>query len=99
MTLTKRELGFLRLLDRDQYTVTSILQPDQHETPVRSVCMKPADVFGIYFPEKGRIAHVGFVEQWKEHWLITVEGNTTCRVIGKEKGYTENGDWFARFIR
>lgn len=37
---------------------------------------KPADVFGIYFPEKGRIAHVGFVDEWKEPWLITVEGNT-----------------------
>lgn len=37
---------------------------------------KPADVFGVYFPEKGRIAHVGFIDHWKEPWLITVEGNT-----------------------
>lgn len=36
----------------------------------------PADVFGIYFPDKGRIAHVGFIDEWKEPWLITVEGNT-----------------------
>lgn len=34
------------------------------------------DVFGIYFPEKGRIAHVGFIDQWGDSWLITVEGNT-----------------------
>jgi hypothetical protein len=34
------------------------------------------DVFGIYFPEKGRIAHVGFVDTWGEKVVITVEGNT-----------------------
>lgn len=34
------------------------------------------DVFGIYFPEKGRIAHVGFIDTREESWLITVEGNT-----------------------
>lgn len=37
---------------------------------------RTADVFGIYFPEKGRIAHVGFVDEWNDTWLITVEGNT-----------------------
>jgi len=36
-----------------------------------------ADVFGIYFPNKGRIAHVGFIDQWKQGSMaITVEGNT-----------------------
>lgn len=34
------------------------------------------DVFGIFFPEKGRIAHVGFVDQWDGTWMISVEGNT-----------------------
>ena len=34
------------------------------------------DVFGIWFADKGRIAHVGFVDSWTEKWLITVEGNT-----------------------
>jgi hypothetical protein len=34
------------------------------------------DVWGLYFPEKGRIAHVGFVEQWGDKITITVEGNT-----------------------
>ena len=37
---------------------------------------KSGDVFGLYFPEKGRIAHVGFIDQWDGKWLITVEGNT-----------------------
>lgn len=36
-----------------------------------------ADVFGIYFSEKGRIAHAGFVDQWDGTWLLTVEGNTS----------------------
>lgn len=34
------------------------------------------DVFGIYFPSKGRIAHVGFIDQWNATKVITVEGNT-----------------------
>ncbi|RZM19145.1 MAG: CHAP domain-containing protein [Pedobacter sp.] len=35
-----------------------------------------ADVFFIYFPEKKRVAHTGFVHQWGETTVITVEGNT-----------------------
>ena len=34
------------------------------------------DVFGIYFPEKKRIAHVGFIHNWGNKYVITVEGNT-----------------------
>ncbi|MGY3211161.1 CHAP domain-containing protein [Mucilaginibacter sp. HD30] len=34
------------------------------------------DVFGIYFPEKKRVAHVGFVDSWTSKTVITVEGNT-----------------------
>ncbi|WP_256011831.1 CHAP domain-containing protein [Desertivirga xinjiangensis] len=34
------------------------------------------DIFGIYFPEKKRIAHVGFVDEWGDSWVITTEANT-----------------------
>lgn len=34
------------------------------------------DVFGIYFSNLGRIAHVGFIDQWGTDYVITVEGNT-----------------------
>lgn len=36
----------------------------------------PADVFGIYFPSRGRIAHTGIVEVQQGPWLTTIEGNT-----------------------
>lgn len=36
------------------------------------------DIFGLYFPEKKRIAHAGFVDSWDENWVITVEGNTNA---------------------
>ena len=42
---------------------------------VKSLPQK-GDIFGIWFRDKGRIAHVGFVDSWSEKWLITVEGNT-----------------------
>lgn len=36
-----------------------------------------ADAFGIWFQNKGRIAHVGFIDQWPAgSMVITVEGNT-----------------------
>lgn len=35
-----------------------------------------ADVFGIYFTNLKRIAHVGFVDEWGDKYVITVEGNT-----------------------
>jgi hypothetical protein len=34
------------------------------------------DVFGIWFNNLGRIAHVGFIDQWNETWFISVEGNS-----------------------
>lgn len=37
-----------------------------------------ADVFGVYYNNMGRIAHVGFVDRWPRDgdYFITVEGNT-----------------------
>ena len=37
---------------------------------------KQGDVFGIWFPDKQRIAHAGFVDKWEDTWVTTVEGNT-----------------------
>ena len=42
------------------------------------------DIFGLFFPEKNRIAHTGFIDQWDGTWLITVEGNTN--VSGGREG-------------
>ena len=42
------------------------------------------DIFGLYFPEKKRIAHVGFIEEWNDPWVTTVEGNTN--VLGSREG-------------
>ena len=47
-------------------------QPDSY----RVITPSTGDVFGIYFPEKKRIAHVGFIDSWDGTWLISVEGNT-----------------------
>jgi len=42
----------------------------------QSVSPAAGDVFGIYFPSRKRIAHVGFVHRWGKKYLETVEGNT-----------------------
>jgi len=44
-----------------------------------------ADVFGIYFANLGRIAHVGFIDEWKSgSYCMTVEGNTND--VGSREG-------------
>lgn len=45
---------------------------------------KKGDVFGIWFPRLGRIAHAGFVDEWGQAFIITVEGNTN--EIGSAEG-------------
>ena len=47
-------------------------QPDNRQL----VAPTTGDIFGLYFSEKGRIAHVGFIDQWDGTWMISVEGNT-----------------------
>lgn len=37
---------------------------------------RPADVFFIWFSNLKRVAHTGFVDDWGETWVTTVEGNT-----------------------
>lgn len=37
----------------------------------------PALVFGIYFAQLKRIAHVGLVEKVKNDWVYTIEGNSS----------------------
>lgn len=41
-----------------------------------NITPKTADIFGLYFPEKGRIAHTGFIDRWTATAAYTVEGNT-----------------------
>ncbi|WP_411274031.1 hypothetical protein, partial [Daejeonella sp.] len=53
-------------------------QPRTKPTPVTG------DIFALYFPEKRRIAHVGFIDQWDGTWMISVEGNTN--VSGSSEG-------------
>lgn len=54
------------------------LHTHSHLTPASG------DIFGLYFPEKRRIAHVGFIDQWDGIWMISVEGNTN--VSGSREG-------------
>ena len=47
---------------------------------------RAGDVFGIWFPEKGRVGHVGFVDEWSDKYLISVEGNTNAAGGSKGEG-------------
>lgn len=42
------------------------------------------DVWGLYFPDKGRVAHAGFVDDWQSKYVVTVEGNTND--VGSREG-------------
>lgn len=58
------------------------LFPTKHIIWDRGEHLKPpaqADIFALYFADKGRIAHTGFIDSWGSTWLITVEGNTNTQ--------------------
>lgn len=42
----------------------------------QGIIPQKGDVFGIYYNNLQRIAHVGFIHQWGSNIVITVEGNT-----------------------
>jgi hypothetical protein len=44
--------------------------------PINQVTPQPGDVFGIYFANKKRVAHVGFILEWHDTYAVTIEGNT-----------------------
>lgn len=49
-----------------------------------------ADVFGIYFSNLKRIAHVGLVQSWSDKYVITIEGNTSG--VSNTGNATREGD-------
>ncbi|WP_316742744.1 peptidoglycan-binding protein [Pedobacter antarcticus] len=46
--------------------------------------LKEAQVFGIYIPQKKRIAHAGIIEKIQGDWYLSIEGNTN--VYGSIEG-------------
>lgn len=46
------------------------------KSPAATLLPQKGDVFGIYFNSVKRIAHAGFVDEWDDKYVITVEGNT-----------------------
>ncbi len=53
---------------------------------------RPGDAGGVYFPSKGRIAHLVTVEEVRRTDVVTLEGNTNAQG-------SREGDQFARRIR
>ncbi len=46
--------------------------------------LKAAQVFGIYIPQKKRVAHAGVIERIQGDWYLSIEGNTN--VYGSIEG-------------
>lgn len=56
---------------------------------VKAVPQK-ADVLFIWFAEKGRVAHTGFIDKWSDTWVNSVEGNTN------QAGSREGDGWYRK---
>jgi hypothetical protein len=48
------------------------------------------DVVGFYFPELKRIAHIEFVDEWGEKYVVCVGGNTTNALNREGNGVFRN---------
>ncbi len=60
---------------------------------------QPGDVFGIYFASKGRIAHVGFVAEWGEKYVTTIEGNTAPDPVNADQDRDGDGVYKKKRLR
>ena len=47
--------------------------------------IRQADLFAIYSSSLRRIDHVGLVRQQKGSWIVTVEGNSSDKVLSKRR--------------
>ncbi|WP_257667477.1 CHAP domain-containing protein [Parapedobacter tibetensis] len=47
--------------------------------------VRPGDIFGVYYANLKRIAHVGFVDEWGDTYMVTVEGNSDNAVQRKRR--------------
>ena len=82
-------IGFSSNTETNKWTATRCAYPPLAGAggglcPHNLLTPTTGDVFGLYFPEKRRIAHVGFIDQWDGTWMISVEGNTN--VSGSREG-------------
>ena len=82
-------IGFSSNTETNKWTATRCAYPSLAGAggglcPHNLLTPTTGDVFGLYFPEKRRIAHVGFIDQWDGTWMISVEGNTN--VSGSREG-------------
>lgn len=50
----------------------------QHTPTITPFTSKPAQVFGLYFESKGRVAHVGMITGESRLSYTTIEGNTNA---------------------
>jgi ABC-type thiamine transport system ATPase subunit len=71
--------------------------PDQvRKNSVKFTDLKAGDVFGIYFPSKQRVAHVGFVDRVKGAYLMTVEANTSPDAVAGSASDRDGQGVYAR---
>lgn len=69
-----QEAGFGSAIPRSGWSPDLVANPTWYrgrgETP------RTADIFGIFFPSKNRVAHCGIIEKWANGTAVTIEGNT-----------------------
>ncbi len=58
---------------------------------------RPGDAFGVWFTNKGRVAHTGLVEIWDVSTAVTLEGNTSPSAeFGSSSDRDGDGVWRKR---
>lgn len=71
--------------------------PDQvRRNNVSFSSLKSGDVFGLYFPSKKRVAHVGFVDKLKGAYVVTVEANTSPDAVAGSNADRDGQGVYAR---
>lgn len=79
----------------------SAWSPDLVRNPTwknsRGEAPRQADIYGIYFQSKGRVAHVGIVEKWRGGVCVGIEGNTGQQADTGSEADREGGGVYRRW--
>jgi len=58
--------------------------PALFNSRVNAKVICPGHIFGVWFPDLKRIAHVGMVQKREGDWIVSIEGNTN--IAGSREG-------------
>lgn len=89
--------GLARLVPRSAWSPAWVARPTWTRA-AGGIPPLPGDAFGIWFANRGRVAHTGLVRRWGSV-VVTVEANTSPEASSGEADRNGDGIWSKRRLQ